>query len=280
MNTFIELTDRHDRLGANITNYVATIFIALKNNYYIKYTKDKQSYKYANSIFIKCLFNFVDEYNKKRDKMCSIKMNKSHDYNKHIHESLIDIKCDYISFFKEHIYDYIKEPLYELALNHNYIIPFDCTKTILVHLRLDDVSNIAEYNTSVAVNHYKNIINNDIKEIENFPLGFQDGQSTLNENTIKTIIDKAKNIYNDCEIIIVTSPGSKHSFPYKTITSPDENYDLFLLCNSKVIIASRSSFSFAAIMFGKHSCVYSPLWGTIVLYGLNTKYDKSNVILF
>ena len=64
---YIILFDRTDRLGANITNYLAQILYAHKNKIIIKFKNNsKTNYRYyMSSIFIKILFNYIDEYNKK-----------------------------------------------------------------------------------------------------------------------------------------------------------------------------------------------------------------------
>ena len=59
----INLSDRPDRLGANITWYLSIILVAIKNKYKIRFIKLKQHYNYYNSIFVESLFDFVENYN-------------------------------------------------------------------------------------------------------------------------------------------------------------------------------------------------------------------------
>jgi hypothetical protein len=71
------------------------------------------------------------------------------------------------------------------------------------------------------------------------------GQAAMKEEEVQGIIDKAVSVYKNYEVVIITN--GQHNLPYKTITNTDESYDLFLLCNAKVLIGSMSTFSFAAV---------------------------------
>ena len=50
---YINLFDRGDRLGSNTISYISQILYAHKNNYFIRFTKNKEEYRYHNSIFVK-----------------------------------------------------------------------------------------------------------------------------------------------------------------------------------------------------------------------------------
>ena len=85
----------------------------------------------------------------------------------------------------------------------------------------------------------------------------------------------------DFDVILVTSPNEDTSyFPYKCIQSNDENLDLFYLCNSKVVILSRSTFALSCLYFGIATDVYVPIWGHTSCFGLTNKFDKSNFNYF
>jgi hypothetical protein len=45
---YFYLFDRPDRLGANITNYLAQVLYAYNNKYIIKFKKEKEEYRYYN----------------------------------------------------------------------------------------------------------------------------------------------------------------------------------------------------------------------------------------
>lgn len=81
----------------------------------------------------------------------------------------------------------------------------------------------------------------------------------LSYDKIQVQIDNARQKYPTYEVIIVTSPGEKHVFPYRYIQSKDPVDDLSLLCNSEVVILSRSTFALASLFFGIQKEVYVPL---------------------
>jgi hypothetical protein len=105
--------------------------------------------------------------------------------------------------------------------------------------------------------------------------------STLNEDKIKGIVENILSEHSDYEVLVITSPNSTHSLPYKTICNTIPDYDLYLLSRCKIIIGSRSTFSFSSLLFGQHEKIYYPLWDHAVAYGLTTKFDKTkNVVIF
>ena len=141
------LFDRGDRLGANISWYISTISLAIKNKFPIFIVKDLSSYAYANSIFVESLFAFIGDYNNKTfgknynniQGMKAIVIEEDVEYFKKIIKNLINIKCDYVTMFKNNILtQQFKEYFNALAKTRNYILPYDREKTIVVHLRLDD----------------------------------------------------------------------------------------------------------------------------------------------
>ncbi len=278
----IKLYDRHDRLGSNLSWYISTILVAVKNKYKICFIKPKNEYKYYNSIFVELLFEFIDEYNDKYFENTQTYKNnyiiQESNYFKRIIKSVKNLKCDWVSIFKEYIFKQdLKDKLNKLAKIRNYNIPYDTEKSIVVHLRLDDRRNtFINYEKRLNCSKvFKNIVDNDDTDYYFDCFG---GQSAIKEEEIQIIIDKALNIYKDYEVIIITN--GKHNLPYKTISNDDETYDLYLLCNSKVLIGSMSTFSFTAILFGNHKYIFYPLWEHIVSFGLTTKYDKTNFIEF
>ena len=279
---YINLVDRGDRLGTNLIWYISTILIAVKNNYKIHLTKLKNEYRYYDSIFVKLLLYFIEDYNEKYFKNTmeceNILIKENYDFFKKHINTIIDVKCDYVTAFKENIFtEKFKEHLNKLGKTANYIIPYNVQKTILVHLRLDDMSNcFVDYETRKNFSmNFRNIIDNDDNDYE-FP-GYK-GQSAIKENEIVEIINRVLNIYKDYEVVIITN--GRHNLPHRTIYSNDESYDLFLLCNSNILIGSMSTFSFSAILFGNHRTVYYPLWDHCVCFGLTTKYDKTKNIEF
>jgi hypothetical protein len=154
---YINLFDRQDRLGTNITVYLAQILYAHNNNMIIKFYKPKEKYSYYHSFFVKLLLDYIDTYNNKlysqniKDDIL-FKIPTDEDYFLTVSYTLCDIKKDYVSYFKQFIYDDIKLNFLNLKNIYNYI-PFDIHKTILVHLRLDDTVTSVDYDGSMCSNY-------------------------------------------------------------------------------------------------------------------------------
>ena len=285
----IFLYDRNDRLGANITWYISTILFAIKYKFPIHLVKELSTYKYANSIFVESLFSACGAYNEKNfgtnyKNIVHFKksfLKEDTEWFKKIIKNLINIKCDYITAFKNDVFTQkVKENFNELAKSRNYVLPYDREKTIVVHLRLDDRAHqLVDSDTRKKLcKDIANIIDSDTINFDNIDDTKLNiiGQSAISETEIQSVINSVLSIYKDYEVIIVTN--GKHNLPYKTINSSDENYDLFLLSQSKILIGSMSTFSFSAILFGNHEAVFYPMWDHLVCYGLTTKYDKTKMM--
>ncbi len=285
MYFYFYLLDRGDRLGANIINYIAQILYAYNNKYIIKFSKEKENYRYYNSMFVKTLFNYIEYYNEELKKNvinindpCEEKCVFTNvcDYINSISIVLKNIKSDYITFFNNNIYNNIKSDFLNLYSLTN--IPFDVNKTILVHLRLEDVANKPDYDGSICSNYYKNKIKNN----EDCVLEFYDtinNQAPLSKIKLDNIINKAKTEFPDYKVILITSPGSDTSFlNYEVIKSNDENLDLYFLTMCNVTILSRSTYALSSMFFNnKKVKTYIPLWGHFVCCGLDTIYDKNDM---
>ena len=128
---YIILKDRGDRLGANITNYISQIIYAYHNKYFIIYNRNM---RYNDSIFIKILFDIIDEYNKNIEKNMDIEIKfPDDDYFRSISYALHDVKCDYVTFFKNYIFSkYFYNKFLEYSLEKKYEVPFDISKTITI----------------------------------------------------------------------------------------------------------------------------------------------------
>ena len=282
---FVYLFDRKfDRLGANITTYIAQILFCHKNKYIIKFINNsKQNYRYCNSIFVQTLFNYIDRFN---EELYKINITDNEEFiitTKHKHDwitttsfSLNNIQVDFITYFHNYIYNDIISDF--IKLSYNYNIPFDPSKTILVHLRLDDRSHSYDYNGYECSEYYKNkILHN-----EDCHLEFNDrinNQAPLSKNKLENIINKAKNEFPGYRVILLTSPGSDTSFLdcYEVIKNHDVDLDLYLLTMCNVAILSRSTYALSSLFFNNNKQkIYVPLWGHFVCTGLNTIYDKIN----
>jgi hypothetical protein len=232
------------------------------------------------------LFNYIEYYNEEL-KINVININNQcdekyvftniYDYITTTSDVLKNIKTDFITFFNKNIYNNIKSDFLNSTLLIN--IPFDINKTILVHLRLDDVACRPDYDGSICSNYYKNKIKNN----ENCCVEFYytiNNQAPLSKIKLDNIINKAKTEFTDYKVILITSPNSDTSFfeyDYEVIKSNDENLDLYFLTMCNVTILSRSTFALSSMFFNnKKIKTYIPLWGHFVCCGLDTIYDKNN----
>jgi hypothetical protein len=284
---YIHLFDRTDRLGSNIVNYLAQIFYAHHNHILIHFYKPKENYRYYHSFFVKLLFDYIDRYNQQLHNQgvqddILFNIPTWEDFFLTISYTLHDIKTDYVSYFKQFIYDDIKNEF--STMTNIYNIPFDINKTILVHLRLDDTVGTPDYDGSFCSNYYKEKIKNNELCYHTYDVhsGHQcNFQSPLSKEKVENIIHKAKEQYTDYEVILLTSPSSDTSnYSYKTIKNYDESYDLYLLSMCKVVILSRSTFAISNLFFNNKDKIYIPLWGHSAILGFDTVYDNSDKSIY
>jgi len=284
---YIDIFNRGCRLGGNIINYICQIIFATKHNYYIKY--DKNLLRYYDSIFVKLLFEYVDVYNK----VFISKFNNTEFYidSKEIQFERINIntadfphmmsnitryiKSDMISYFRDNILKYLKNGLDILAKERQYVLPYNPDNTIVVHLRLEDVRNVKDYDGRLCGSYYAERINND-----QVCYYISDEKRTINQQAplsyekINDQIQKALEKHPGFNVLIITNPGEKVDLPYRVIYNTDPSYDLYLLSKSKVLILSRSTFAISALFFGEQRDVYFPIWGHAVCCGVYTNFDK------
>jgi len=281
------LFHRFDRLGCNLINYIAQIIYAHYHGYYIKIIDNKYNYcKYPNSKYYIILLNYIDN-------VLNINNDTQHCYHLgHDDEILYDcnkydiqlfcgfvtqaIKCDLLSYFYKHIYN----DLDFKEINEFYkdvLISYNFDESIFCHLRLDDVSHKKDYDGSICSRYYKLLLENDRKCHNKF-YDYVNNHSPLSEDKINIMITDAKNIYPNDKLYMVTSPISNTEYnQYEIISNSDVDKDLFILCNSKRSILSRSMYALTSLFFSKpKEYCYLPSWGFFVVCGLNTKYDNNN----
>jgi len=293
---YIDLFGSSDRLGGNIADMVAQILYAMNNKMYIRYhNRDViRAYNYYNqnynrTIFIQTLFDIIDKYNStiENTDFTQLVDLAAPTHFEIFSRTLLDLKLDMFSAFKKIYTSEIKNSFMNRGIGRGYTIPFDPKRTILIHLRLEDVRNRPDYNGMMCANHFKNhiesgniannITNDEIQKINpNCNM-----QSPISFSRIQSVIDKIKLTKPDYEVIVVTNPGENLThIPYKCISNVDEAYDLFLLCNCETLILSKSNYALSSLFFGIAKDVYVPLWGHLPCYGLYTKYDQTNFKYF
>ena len=282
---YVVLFHRYDRLGCNLINYIAQIIYAHYHGYYIKILDNKDNYsKYPNSRYYIILVNYIKNVlNVINDNHNCYQLGPDdeilYDCNKYDIQLFCgfvtqSIKCDLLSYFHKYIYNDLDfKDLNEFYSNVSY----DFNNSIFCHLRLDDVSFKRDYDGSICSKYYKLLIENDKPCVNKF-YEYVNNHSPLSNEKIITMINDTKNIYPNDKIYMVTSPISNTVFnEYEIISNDDVDKDLFILCNSKKSILSRSMYALTSLFFSdKKEYCYLPSWGYFVTCGFNTKYDNNN----
>ena len=279
-----------NRLGANLTFYIFQLIYAHHNNYYIEYNEEL----YPNSIFTLALKKYIDEYNKKKIKGNLVNFIDSDNWCKLNSQVVTIIKSDLISYFKQNLFK-IRNYLDEYALLRKYSIKFNPKETILIHLRLDDISfdNRIDYDGYHPLNYYANKVNTsnfDYSDETQYYLNngitkdhnLYNCQAPLSDHKIEAIINKIKIKYphRHYKVLIVTSPIGKVTLNYPIIRSSDPSLDLFYLCNCEIVILSRSTFALSLLYFSRAKEFWIPKWGYVSSLGLETDYCKSKFNYF
>jgi hypothetical protein len=284
---YVVLFHRFDRLGCNLIIYIAQIIYAHYNGYYIKFIDNEYNYpKYPNSRYYIMLKDYINNV---------LNINNDTSYCYHLgsdEEVLYDfikydiqlfcgfvtqtIKCDLLSYFHKHIYndlDFkdINDFYSDVLINYNF---YD---SIFCHLRLDDVSHKQDFDGTICSKYYKLLIEND-KPTPNKFYQYINNHSPLSNEKINTMINDVKKIYPNNKLYMVTSPISNTDFTkYEIISNSDVDKDLFILCNSKRSLLSRSLFALSSLFFSiKKEYCHLPSWGYFITVGLNTKFDNND----
>jgi len=286
---YVVLFHRYDRLGANLINYICQIIYAHYNGYYIKIIDNEYNHtKYPNSKFYIILLNYINNVlninnfgsDQPEGRQGSAGDEILYNFNKYDVQLFCGfvtqtIKCDLITYFHEHIYNNLD---FDDLNNFYNNISYDFNNSIFCHLRLDDVSHKKDYDGKLCSMYYKLLIENDKPCVNKF-YEYVNNHSPLSNDKINIMLDDAINNYPNDKIYMVTSPISNTDFnKYDIISNDDVDKDLFILCNSKKIILSRSLYALSSLFFSKKKeYCYTPSWGFFVVCGLNTKYDKNSL---
>ena len=284
---YVVLFHRYDRLGCNLIIYIAQIIYAHYHGYYIKFIDNEYNYpKYPNSRYYVILKDYIiNVLNVNNDTQHCYHLGHDdeilYDFNKYDIQLFCGfvtqtIKCDLLSYFHKHIYD----DLDFKEINEFYndaLMTYNFNDSIFCHLRLDDVSHKTDYDGSICSRYYKLLLENE-KPTPNKFYEYVNNHSPLSNEKINMMINGAKNVYPNDKLYMVASPISDTGFnEYEIISNADVDKDLFILCNSKRSILSRSMYALTSLFFSKpKEYCYLPSWGFFVVCGLNTKYDNNN----
>jgi hypothetical protein len=251
LTPYIVLFNRHpdDRLGANIISYMIQIIIANHYNFYIE-TKKFKFYN-ENSIFIKTIKSYIEFHNsnkiKMKDRIVSLPEST---FELHLY-ALKLINVDIITHFREKL----QPKFIEFFDKYKYDLPYDSKKTLLVHLRLDDLNEDSYYNGNANNMFLSEIVNNlkptDVineyllkENYEKFlelnseiiclnSIGnhnFFYGQSSISEQIIEDAIINFKEKTDIDNVILIASPKGEINLKYNLIRSDNADLDLYYLC--------------------------------------------------
>ena len=292
---YIELFGSSDRLGGNIVDMISQIIYAVNNKCYIKYNRNGlrvyNSYyqRYNSSIFMTILFDIIDDHNDglPHENFTEYVELAAPSHFEVLSKTTLNIQQDLVSYFRNNLYlNNFRDIFMEKAKGLGYEIPFDSKKTILIHHRLEDVRDRLDYDGTECTDYMRDriengeVIGNEVLNITSPPPNCQ-MQAPLSTDKLQHMISKVLKTHPKHDVIIVTNPNENLTdLPYKTISSDDEFYDLFLLCNSETVILSRSNYALSSLFFGIIKDGYIPLWGHLPCYGLYTKYDNNNFNYF
>lgn len=305
---YIILTSRPDRLGSNLTWYIMQIVYAHYKQYFIHYHNDSP---FKSSLFVQAMIDYIEKYNYNLGEKLG-----NHDHlftESFIEESQQDwpgnnmkvckeIHCDLLSYFKQYIYpEFSKLLAFKVTRNESVyktIPEILFNKTIAVHLRLDDVVGRIDYNGTFSSQYYREKvesgkINIDLEEERlyfkqkgidipgwNREYNPYDCQAPFPEEQVELYIQMAKKKYPGHDVLLVTSPNSKTTLPYKVIQSPNTDTDLLILSKADVLICSRSLFCLTSVYFSKATEIFLPMWGHVAGTGLTSYYDNNTNITY
>jgi hypothetical protein len=277
---------RSDRLGSNLTNYIAQI---IQNDFKKRYIIKTKS-KYEHSIFFKILNDLVNEINKNTTKKNNKYFKKKSWHLLNFQTTLL-VKSDLLSYFKNNFYYFINNRLTYYANKKNFKPLENWSKIICIHLRLDDVSHISDYNGKPISDFYSECLNNNCKysksKLKQYVLKkkikkIQDYQSSISEKKIKKVLQNCKIKFPDHKVVVIASPigGEINIKADKIIRSSNPDLDLLYLIYSNVLICSKSTYSLAAAYFHQGEHLYIPLWGHFACTGIDCNLSKKKYNLF
>jgi len=279
------LYHRTDRLGSYFIGLLVQLIYAHYHKYYIIVDKINQ-YRYQDSIFIQYMIELIDRHNNSiqildNDNTIFDGSILGDDICYGLGHTVYSTKYDILSYYNKYLLNIYH---YNNVFNNcKYQISFDVDNTIIIHMRLDDVSNFPDYDGSYCFNYYKELVNKG--KITNFRRVYNNNfQSPLSIDKIYYQLNILKMLYPNDNVIIITSNNSilpNITFEYdQLIQSDDYNYDLYLLSKCKKIILSRSNFALMSLFLGSHTDVNMPLWGYFACCGFGTDFDNCNYNYF
>lgn len=287
----IPLYHSNDRLGTNILYNISSLVYAHKFNLPLFYSPNLIS----NSIFLTPFKGMVTLHNKNaeiNDSNIDYLLNYESFINKYsrgiFHKFPLEldfygmhslvcttIKQDYFSYFRNKLLSKYNKIVEELARFQKYKPPFDPQKTICIHVRLGDVATWQEGSHAECNDVFVDYLNKE--DTNSCRKGCKYRQAPIRKDKLISLIKEAKAKYPNREIITFTNPGYDLGLPYRCFTSSDQDLDLYLLCQSEILISSRSTFGMIPLLFNNLKEAWIPKWCVSAVTGLNTKFDLNSL---
>lgn len=287
----LKIINRGDRLGANLSAYIAQIILGDVAGCFIRHIESDRVFK--DSIFIRALNSLIDDINKNREDSLEEVVLFEHSCRVLSSKCCLGAKQDICSYFREHYLENFNKHLERYAQEVGYNCPHNWENTTCVHLRLDDVSQRPICSGKDSFRYHKEKINKgdlnfkDKKEYFQklnlpWPYYAYDQQAPMDKKTISNMINKCRKLFPEHKVVVVASPTGGHIdlVVDKVIRTSDESFDLYCLMNAAVLVGSKSTYATCAAFFQKGSVVFLPKWGMSAATGLKSKYDKSNIAVF
>lgn len=287
----IPLYYSNDRLGTNILYNISSFVYAHKFNLPLLYSPNLNT----NSIFLTTFKGMTASHNKNAEinnSNLDYLLNYESFINKYsrgifnrypseldfygIHYlTCTSIKQDYFSYFRNKLLSKYSQIIQELARSQKYKLPFDPKKTICIHVRLGDVNTWQEGSHAECNDVFVDYLNKE--DMDSCRKGCKYRQAPIRKDKLISLIKEAKAKYPNREIVTFTNPGHDLGLPYRCLTSNDQDLDLYLLCQSEVLISSRSTFGMIPLLFNNLKEAWIPKWCVSAVTGLNTKFDLNSL---
>ena len=292
----MQIEKRKDRQGSQCCNILAEYIYIMSKGYIPLLYKSN-----CKSVYLTALYNLISESAavsatemrpvERSSKHAGIRSNNMY--------TVIEVKQDLNSFFNDNYESKYLNHLEPLLSGKGFNLPWsDNSKIICVHLRIDDVHNIKDYDGNGSGNYINSLIN------DNNPKSYMrtrmlkkglDKQSPIEPEKLKQLLLQIIEKYSTHEIHIVYKSSEK-VLPnrYNSVFSElktlfnreiklhsnNSDYDTWLLINSDILVMSKSFFSIFASYLHKGTKIYAPIWGCGVANGIKSIYNKSNKFEF
>jgi hypothetical protein len=289
-NPYFLLTERKDRLGSCWLPAVVGLMYASTVEKTSVYTR---ALKYQGSIFFKPILESAVPVNTLNKKDIAQGFQPPSRLPGGIRQSLAACcslhECDNISHFRRNHKDYFLDIIRQGADARGYRLPWaDSANVIAVHLRLGDVGRYRDYDGTSTHKYISNLIdtghNNSLLGLEGYDRKVSGipspVQRPIDINKLNSLLENIliDNPYHEVHVITTSDVADQLkslTVPFTAHTQGSEDYDLWLLMNSDILIMGKSTFPIVSGFLHLGSRVVYPKWDLVAANGLLSKYDQT-----